>query len=190
MWGDDPVSSPSILCPPQVSSTPSTAAGGRATTGWCTETSATTARSPSRSGGVATSRSAPSLRKSPHEVPTSPLGRHLGMSWGHTSAGITSNVRLPPPQVGGRGVGCLQQVLRQAGGAGAGGAVCPAPAERHHPHPAHQILPRAAARDPPALRPPALPATVEDGSLVRGEFGRGEKAPQAAQRGWEEGDGG
>lgn len=100
MWGDDPISSPSILCPPQVSSTPSTAAGGRATTGWCTETSATTARSPSRFGGVATSRSAPSLCKSPHEVPTSPLGGYLGMSWGHTSAGITSNVRLPLPAGG------------------------------------------------------------------------------------------
>lgn len=46
--------------PPQASSTPSTAAVGKATTGWCIETSVTTARSRSQSGGAVTSRNAPS----------------------------------------------------------------------------------------------------------------------------------
>lgn len=145
-WGDDPVSSPPILCPPQVSSTPSTAAGGRATTGWCTETSATTTRSPSQSGGVATSRSAPSLRTSPPLKCRHPLCKGIWGRLGHTPVQASPLMSVFPRwQVGGRGVGRLQQVLWQAGGAGAGGAVCPAPAERHHPHPAHQILPWAAA---------------------------------------------
>lgn len=72
-------------------------------------------------------------------------------------------------------MGCLQPLLREAGGAGAGGAVRAAPAGRHQPHPAHQILPRAAPRDTPALRPPALPRSVEDRSLVRGEEAPGRR---------------
>lgn len=54
------------MLPPasQASSTPSMAAGGGATTAWCIGTCATTARSPSPSGGGATCRSAPSLRES------------------------------------------------------------------------------------------------------------------------------
>lgn len=50
--------------PPQASSTPSTAAVARATAGWCTGTSVTTARSRSQSGGAVTSRNAPSPCKS------------------------------------------------------------------------------------------------------------------------------
>lgn len=67
-------------------------------------------------------------------------------------------------------MGRLQQVLRQAGAAGTGRAVRAAPAGRHQPHPARQVLQRRAAGDTPALRPPALPGTVEDRSLVAGEL--------------------
>lgn len=79
-------------------------------------------------------------------------------------------------------MGCLQQVLRQAGGAGAGGAVRAALAGRHQPNPAHQILHRPAARDAPALQPPALSRTVEDGRLVGGELVKGEEAPPPPER--------
>lgn len=90
---------------------------------------------------------------------------------GHVrSVSIASNAFsvsiFPPWQVGGRGVGGVQPLLREAGGAGEGCAVPAAPAGRHQPHPAHQILPRAAPRDPPALWAPALPRPVENRSLV------------------------
>lgn len=79
---------------PQASSTPSTAAGGKATTGWCIETSVTTARSQSRSGDAVTSRSAPSRRKS----------SLAGLRCSHPLCGgvfgAAFRVRRPPPGAG------------------------------------------------------------------------------------------